>query len=138
MKKALCFFLAIAFVCCVYCYREDADGNKVITERFSFEEMFNNLSNFQDIPTLEDITECWTLDYYTKVLHIDGASANVVVYYESYTGDEEIFEFFDTVRGFFNRLFRTIKLFAEVIVKVFDNVQYLLPWNNTVPVEVTS
>ena len=56
MKKALCFFMAIVFVCCVITYGKN--------ERFSVEAMLNNITNFQNMPTLEDFGNVWGSDYY--------------------------------------------------------------------------
>ena len=56
MKKALCFFMAIVFVCCVISHGKD--------ERFSVEAMITNLTNFEEMPTFEEVVECWTSDEY--------------------------------------------------------------------------
>ena len=55
MKRALCFFLAIVFVCCVIVHGKN--------ERFSIEAMITNLTNFEDMPTFDDIAECWRSPY---------------------------------------------------------------------------
>lgn len=130
MKKALCIFLAILFVCSVIVCEVDEEGNVTSAERFSIEAFLNNITNFQDIPSMQDVAECWTLDtYYEKVNDLAG----VQKYYEDYDGDDPTLEFFDSVRGFFKRLYRSVKIIAEMFVCILDNVQYLLPWNNTVP-----
>lgn len=194
MKKALCFFFAIVFVCCVIVHGKN--------ERFSLEAMITNLTNFQDMPSFEDIAECWSgpyrtydasdmpswIDLYTlesipnqgtvfvykgkmplayeedgsltkrhpytwEVVYNangtlnqsddpdspDGISYPIImqhgkkVFYESYSGDDPVLSFFDSVKAFFLRLGDTMIIIAEMITSVFDNVQYLLPWNNTVP-----
>lgn len=196
MKKFLCFFMATVFVCCVITYGTN--------ERFSFEAMLNNITNFQDMPTIEDITDCWTLpyrifdagdmpqwiDWYTlentehstifvykgrfPLAYEDDGSLTTryeysweVVYnangtwnenplgdpygsksypiitdhgthvmYESYQGDNEVLAFFDHIKAFFLRLTDTIKVIVKIIVSIFKNLKYLLPWNSTVPREV--
>ncbi len=55
MKKALCFFLAIVFVCCVFVHGQN--------KRFSIEAMITNLTNFEDMPTFSDIADCWQSPY---------------------------------------------------------------------------
>ena len=56
VKKALCLLLAVIFVCCVYVHGED--------KRFSLEALITNLTNFQDMPTVQDIVDCWQNDKY--------------------------------------------------------------------------
>lgn len=194
VKKALCFFMAVVFVCCVLCHGED--------ERFSVEVMITNLTNFEDIPTMQDVIDCWMkpyriydagdmprfIDWYTLenttnngtvfvykgsfplayeedgsltkrydysweiVYHSNGTwNENPLgdpygskgypiitkhgskVFYETYEGDNELLRFFDSIKGFFLRLTDTIKVIVRILVSVFDNLQYLIPWNNTVP-----
>ena len=194
MKKALCFFMAVLFVCCVVTYGED--------ERFSVEAMITNITKFDDIPTIQDITDCWTksykiydagdmpqfIEWYTLENTTDNGTVFVykgrfplayeedgslttrydysweIVYnsngtwnenplgdpygskgypiitahgshilYESYQGDNEVLRFFDSIKAFFLRLTDTIKVIVKIVVSIFDNLQYLLPWNNTVP-----
>lgn len=141
MKKALCFFMAVLFVCCVMCYEKD--------ERFSVEVMITNITKFDDIPTMQDIMDVWSLDYYIEITYeyhyptdeygnilsgppITEAIENRI-YYEDYEGTNEILLFFERVGVFFNRVFRTIKIIVDIFVKIFGNLKYLLPWNNTVP-----
>ena len=57
-----------------------------------------------------------------------------VVFYEAYDGDNDVLEWLDTMVGFFKRLGRTIKLFADMVLHVFRNMRLLLPWNATVPI----
>ena len=134
MKKALCFLLAIIFVCCVITHGEN--------KRFSLEKMITNLTNFQDMPTMQDIAECWTMDYYYVAVETyasagggsnSGGFGQQIVYYEEYDGENELLMWLDSMVGFFKRLARTMKIIGEMIICIFDNVQYLLPWNNTVP-----
>ena len=141
VKKALCFFLAIVFVCCVITHGKN--------ERFSLEAFLNNITNFEDMPSMEDIMDVWTLEYYVEIEHVyhypmdDEGNAvqgppilEIVehkIYYEDYEGGNEILLFFERIGAFFNRLFRTIKLIVEMLVTVFKNMKYLLPWNSTVP-----
>lgn len=51
MKKALCFFMAVVFVCCVITHGKN--------ERFSIEAMITNITRFEDIPSVEDIMSVW-------------------------------------------------------------------------------
>lgn len=55
VKKALCVFLAIVFICCVFCYRED--------RRFSVSVWLDNLLSIGEGVTFQDIAEVWTQDY---------------------------------------------------------------------------
>ena len=128
MKKALCFFMAIVFVCCVITYGEN--------ERFSVEAMITNLTNLDDMPTIEDLTYIWTSDSYAVDTYAGpgGTSGG------DGTVDLERTSFFEKVVGFCNdvvdflrRCWYTILWFCDMIVSVFDNAKYLLPWNNTVP-----
>ena len=205
MKKALCVLLAVTFICSVVVY-----GKNV---RFSTQKMIENLTNFEDVPTIEDLVNVWQEDgYYDKeafqypywndvyialsdqlplpdemprLIHfgyrplafnsdleipaglVEGVDYtywwcynsvgdpiyydlpligdislptnrlpllnNVYHTYESYNGDNEVFEFFDNIKGFFVKLGATISLAGEMFLSVFDNLQYLLPWKNTVP-----
>ena len=54
--------------------------------------------------------------------------------FESYEGDNDLYEFFDNIRGFFLRVARTAQLIGRMILQVFENVGKLLPWNATVEV----
>lgn len=212
VKKALAILLAITFICSVVVYGRDV--------RFSAQTMLENLTNFEDVPTVEDLVNVWQQDgYYDKVafqspywadcyvllqdnvpipispqdpsrlfhfgyvplaydsdytidsslkegvdyayywcynavgdalwfdqppINIGGEDVmlptnrlpiRIGVYhtYESYVGDNEVLEFFDNVKGFFVKLGATISLAGEMFLSVFDNLQYLLPWKNTVP-----
>jgi hypothetical protein len=58
VKKALCFFLAIVFVCCVITHGKN--------ERFSIEVFLNNITNFEDMPTMEDIVSVWQDPFYVE------------------------------------------------------------------------
>jgi len=62
LKKVLCLFLGIVFVCCVLCHGEN--------KRFSVQVMIDNLLNFEDMPTIEDVTDCWTLPY--RIYNVEG------------------------------------------------------------------
>ena len=220
VKKALCILLAAIFVCSVYVHGSG--------ERFSLEAMITNLTNFQDMPSLEDFATIWTENYYDKcsyydypywvdyyqaapdldgegtvylysgrlplAYNADGSLKEDVEYYwtairndggfwldthphnvvdndwrfsleavgcyvpegvdlvkqsgeyavvkdsricfESYAGEDPILEFFDDVKGFFMRLYATVIVVCDVLFSALRNVQYFLPWNNTVPKEV--
>ena len=191
--------MAVLFVCCVVCYGKE--------ERFSTEAMLNNLTNIQDMPTIQDIVDCWTSDsyyvgnclnlewvrvysgvvpmleyhhgedllYYGQLplainsdgtidknyaghysmmylydsvgnpyyhLYENGEYAVMNYYpvirqplikYESYSGDNEILSFFDYLKSIFVRIGNTLNLVVKIIVSIFKNLKYLLPWNNTVP-----
>ena len=62
MKKALCFFLAIVFVCCVITHGKN--------ERFSLEAFLNNITNFEDMPTMEDIVSVWQEPYFVRPIDL--------------------------------------------------------------------
>lgn len=129
MKKALCILLAALFVCCVVCYGTD--------ERFSLEAFLINITKFDDMPSIEKVTDIWTLPYYDDSdLGFGGGSASTKIYFEDYEGDNVVLEFFDGVRGFFRRLTYSIRLLVRIVISVFKNLKYLLPWNSTVPKEV--
>ncbi len=211
MKKALCFLLAIIFVACVIGYGS--------SERFSLLVMIENLTNFDDMPTVEDIGNVWTSPWYYKegvltlpywvtfyplidssvagdklalfyemplALTEDGQrderykdddidyrvvkvpSNNVVGWeylwgitldngeylrfdenengepvvpvvdgwreaYNGYEGDNAVIEFFCNIKAFFLRLWNTCELIIKMLICVLSNLQYLLPWNSTVP-----
>lgn len=57
-----------------------------------------------------------------------------LVYFEEYQGNSDVLQWLDTMVGFFKRLGRTIKLFADMVLHVFRNMRLLLPWNATVPI----
>ena len=99
------------------------------------------------MPALQDIVDCWTMDYYEYVEDSYGSDINgdgvydtvnpnwgevVRVYYEE-EAEGDIQKFFISIKGFFLRLFRSVKLICEIFVSIFKNLKYLLPWNNTVP-----
>ena len=129
MKKALCILLAAIFVCCVVFYGEN--------ERFSLEAFLNNITKFEDMPSIEKVTEIWTLPYYDDSDLGFGSDPEMTkIYFEDYDGDNPVLEFFDGVRGFFRRLTYSIKLVVRIMMSVFKNLKYLLPWNSTVPKEV--
>lgn len=191
MKKALCFLLAVIFVCCVYVHGED--------KRFSLEAMITNLTNFEDMPSIQDVVACWQKPSYTFVVddmprwiefysirettgglmefyyagkyplayeddgtlttrypyewiavyndngtwnenpaNEDGlypiiTKHNKEIYYDDYDGDDSILEFLESIKAFFMRCYQTIKVVVEIVVCIFDNLEYLLPWNSTVP-----
>ncbi len=237
VKKAFCFFLAIVFIGCVM-----LSGTN---NRYSVSVMLENLTNFEDMPTIEDVLECWTADSYVVevtmddyplvfpyypsqaldalnykptvdpatyeplYLHIayrqerdkvildvpegaymewnpiwtpypveydsegnvtawDWASSEYIyfddgtqfqlsvvdymgqplapfiysvesrqeIFYEDYDGDDAILQFFSGIKGFFNRVWRCIKLIVDMLFSAISNVKYFLPWNSTVPREV--
>ena len=200
MKKALCFFLAIVFVCCVITHGKN--------ERFSLEAFLNNITNFEDMPTIQDVVDCWQNDKYyvgnvqmlpywitirtpivpilekgannpvvtrglgVLALNADGTEAKHSEYditycylydfddqpyyhtfedgsvsdtnkypvifeyqkeYVEYEGDNEILQFFSTIKGFFVRLWDCLGVVFRMVKTVFTNLKYLLPWNSTVP-----
>ena len=212
LKKALCLLLAITFICSVVVYGRN--------QRFSLQKMIENITNFQDVPTIEDLVRVWQedgyfdetayqlpywVDVYTYILPkeelpsdwtddqlihygyvplaynkdytiLDGFQEGVDYWYiwcydangqpiefmwngypdypslaipinnlpvtmglyhtyESYHGENEVLEFFDNIKGFFLKLGSTISLACEMFLSIFDNLQYLLPWKNTVPKE---
>ena len=55
-------------------------------------------------------------------------------YYEDPNVEGDIQRFFNTVKGFFLRLGRSIRLIAEMFLDIFKNMGKLLPWNATVEV----
>ncbi|MBQ8433023.1 MAG: hypothetical protein IJX28_09090 [Clostridia bacterium] len=57
MRKALLFFMGLVFVCCVYCYGTN--------ERFSFMTWVENVKDFGETLSVEQLVECWTKDSYT-------------------------------------------------------------------------
>jgi len=126
VKKVLAVFFAILFVCCVVSYGEN--------KRFSAELMLNNLTNFGDMPSLDRVVDCWTEDG----IWIDTSTGSVIggkwIYFENYDGNTEVLQFFDFVRGFFLRLYYSISILIDMFICILDNVEYLLPWNNTVEV----
>ncbi|MBQ7348164.1 MAG: hypothetical protein IJW55_09410 [Clostridia bacterium] len=132
MKKALCFLLAIIFVCCVIVHGDN--------ERFSLEAMITNLTNFQDMPTMQDLVDIWTQDNYAIDTLASAGGGDDSGTVSGGTTDEErtnfftaVVDFFDELVTFVRRCWDSILLFVDVIVAIFDNVEYLLPWNNTVP-----
>ena len=100
------------------------------------------------MPSMEDIMDVWALDYYIEIEYVihyptdsegnpaQGPTSTEIVehkiYYEDYEGSNEILLFFEKIGAFFNRLSRTIKLVVKMLVTVFKNMKYLLPWNSTV------
>lgn len=56
MNKFICLFLAILFICTVIVHGK--------SERFSIEAMLTNLTNFEDIPTIDDIINIWKSNSY--------------------------------------------------------------------------
>lgn len=207
MKKALCVLLAVTFICSVVVYGRD--------ERFSTQKMLENITNFEDVPTVEDLINIWQQDgYFDKeafqytywedcyiiladnppnplepkdpatlyhygyfplaydadytisddlvegrdyayyycynsvgepiifeipimglIFPTNRLPIRIGLYhnYESYAGDNGILEFFDNLKAFFLKLGSTISLGGEMFLSIFDNLQYLLPWKNTVP-----
>ncbi len=213
MKKALCFILVIVVIASVVNYGTN--------KRFSVEVMITNLTNFQDMPTLEDLANIWKEDSYYlegvlslqywvdnaylttlpfipsvrdkgdiyalaldddgnfderfidvveyRPIYLDNTMTNdvhdyyvmsgiflndgtwhpfedvngdgavdapVIVEttkaYNDYTGDNEILNFFGTIKAFFIRLWNSIEMIFQMIFIVFRNLQYLLPWNSYV------
>ena len=130
MKKALCILLAVTFVTCVFCYKPPGeDGTRY---RFSFEKWIGNVAGLGKISTMQDLTDVWTMDYYV----VPGEYADDVrrIYYEDPDVTGEIPQFFNSIKGFFTRVFRTIKLICNMFLEIFRNVDKLLPWKAVVEV----
>lgn len=108
------------FVSCIYLH----GTNQV----FSLEKWLLNVSQFGEITSFLEVTECWTLDYY---VNDDGET----VYYEGSGTGDTFLEFFDIVRGFFSRLFRSVQLIVESVVDILFNLDLIIPWNASVPRE---
>lgn len=128
INKFFVIFIAIVFICCVFAYGSN--------DRFSLEKWIDNIVLIADgesrrDATIEDVSDCWTKDYYMRWVN---DNARVQTYYEEYEGDNEVLEWLDSVVGFFKRLFRTIKLSVEIAFRYVTKLPYLLPWNATVPI----
>lgn len=138
MKRVISGFIAalfiLTFVTCVNAYGTN--------KRFSFEVYLNRLTKLQGVGFLNDAVKCWTEDGYNATDAVagpgggenSGGSGNIV-YYEEYDGDNEILTFFDSLRGFFLRSTRMLKLIGKSIVALFDDLDLLIPWNATVKIE---
>ena len=128
LKKALCVFFAIVFICCVFTYGRE--------EIFSAEKWIDNIVTLSDLGTIEDVLSCWTEEGRLVEVSSNGTgSAWRYEYYESYTGENEILRWLDSVVGFFKRLYDTGREISEMIIGVYQNLPLLFPWNAVVPIE---
>lgn len=135
MKKALCILLAVTFITCVFCYKPP--GENGIRYRFSFEQWIGNVAAFGEISTMQDLIDVWTLSYYLEE-YDDYAGGRAIqyrkVYYEDPDVTGDIPQFFNSIKGFFARLFRSIRLICEMFADIFTLADKLLPWNAVVEV----
>lgn len=127
MKKALCFFMAVVFVCCVISHGKD--------ERFSVEAMITNLTNFEDMPSIEGLVDIWTQDFYIDTYASAGGESggSGTLDTERTTFFEKVVGFFTDILAFLRKLWDSALYLCDMLISVLDNMQYLLPWNNTVP-----
>ena len=116
--------LALTFICCVYCHGEK--------QRFSLELWITNLTGIEEIPSIKDFVDVWKLDYYFEYLSGETGGGRKTVYYEDYTGDDPVLQFFSAVKGFFMRLYRCCTLTVDIISAIFKNLDRILPWNAVV------
>lgn len=136
MKRVVSGFVAalfiLTFVTCVYAYGTNA--------RFSLELYIERLCGLESVGLLSDVVKCWTEDSYNAASETAGPgggddSGGVtynVTYYEEYEGENEILQFFDTVRGFFRRVYRSFWLTGKAFITLFEDIELLIPWNATV------
>ena len=119
--------LILTFVVAVYCYGED--------RRFSVEYYLDNLSQLKTSFFLTNVTLVWMSDEYVIP---DFSTGGVSTYtLNRYTGDNETFQFFDSLRCFFMRCTHTGAWLARTASDLLSNFAYLLPWNAVVHADGT-
>lgn len=124
----LTFVLLLSFVTSIYL----AGSGK----HFSLRNYLNHIVEcFQDLPSVEDLSDYWTKDQVSVYFPGNGAGGWIPVIFEDYDGDNDILEFFDSVRGFFKRAYYTLRWVALYVVGFFENVNAFLPWNSAATVE---
>jgi hypothetical protein len=115
--------VVLTFIVCVYCYGKD--------QRFSFEYYLENLQYLQTTNYLTAIAAVWS----NEDAFLSWSFANgdfTLVSLDPYTGDNDILQFFDTLRLFFIRCGNTGIWLAKALQDMLHNFKYLLPWNAVV------
>ncbi|WP_400246173.1 hypothetical protein [Methanomethylophilus alvi] len=119
--------LILTFIVAVYCHGED--------RRFSVEYYLDNLSQLKTSFFLTNVTLVWMSDEYVIP---DFSTGGVSTYtLNRYTGDNETFQFFDSLRCFFMRCTHTGAWLARTASDLLSNFAYLLPWNAVVHADGT-
>lgn len=117
--------LILTFIVCIYCYGEN--------RRFSLEYYIENLSNLKTSFFLTNIALVWSMDDYLVPNFREGG----VSFYslDPYSGDNDVLNFFDSLRRFFMRCTHTGGWLARTAADLLSNFSYLLPWNAVVDSE---
>ena len=102
---------------------------------FSVEYYLDNLSQLKTSFFLTNVTLVWMSDEYVIP---DFSTGGVSTYtLNRYTGDNETFQFFDSLRCFFMRCTHTGAWLARTASDLLSNFAYLLPWNAVVHADGT-
>lgn len=133
-NKLLILLLAFCFIAAVFAYGTDQHYD-------AWAHMEKIIAEVDHAPSLEAIVEYWTKDEFKIYHQVKGNGAGGWIpetVRPNYITDgswgvfEPVQSFFGVVKGFFVRLFYTLRWVIDVIVYAFRMVGVIAPWNGYV------